>query len=144
MKPKLPPSPYFIPIAVIGVAAAILLITMISNSSRSDATSVPASYQEQNLKSLRLVQPNDLVLCVSDKPGTTQPEIKFAFLVEQNKGEYMTGYHPSQYTLSRADGGESFSLLSEWKCEIRILRPSETRAATDMLASIILYGLNPR
>lgn len=140
-----PKDNFFVKILLVfGAVASAFAIIALAAYYGKNATSVPASYQEQNLKSLRLVQPNDLVLCVSDKPGTTQPEIKFAFLVEQNKGEYMTGYHPSQYTLNRADGGESFSLLSEWKCDIRILRPSETRAATDMLASIILYGLNPR
>jgi hypothetical protein len=102
------------------------------------------SYQERNLEVLKSVKTNDLVLCVVEKGSAMHTEIKFAFLVEQNKEKYMTGYYPSRYTLSHADGGESFSHLSAWRCEMRILRPSETRAASDMLARIILYGLNPR
>ena len=140
-----PKDNFFVKILLVfGTIASAFAVIALAAYYGKNATSAPVSYQAQNLESLKIVRPNDLILCVVDKPATLQPEIKFAFLVEQNKGKYMTGYYPSQYTLSRADGGESFSLLSEWKCEMRILRPSETRAATDMLASIILYGLNQR
>ncbi|MFZ1719792.1 MAG: hypothetical protein WAU28_00395 [Candidatus Moraniibacteriota bacterium] len=127
-------------LATIFIVFVIVVFTVYIIIVRWDSANAPPahSYQEKNLEVLKAAQPNDLVICVGEKPGGSH--IKFAFLVEQNMGTYMTGHYPSQRTLSRADGGESFVLLSTWECEMQILRPSETRVASDMLASIILYG----
>jgi hypothetical protein len=61
-------------------------------------------------------------------------------LVENSNADRVVAYSLNQ----RFVGGlKIYDYLSFDTCEIRILRPSETRVASDMLASIILYGFDP-
>lgn len=97
------------------------------------------SYQVQNLEALKRAQPDDVLTCIGGGDGI-HPVFRHAVLIENNYQEYVRGqdlnYHAvgpmRKYYPTVFDG-----------CEVRILRPSKTRVATDTLASIILYGLNP-
>jgi hypothetical protein len=134
--------PYLIPLAVIGVAiAAMIIIAAINWASQPNATSAPVSYQAQNLETLKTVQPNDLVLCVVDMPGTLRPEIKFAFLVEQNASQSLHGYQINVLSLVRTiGGGYPYSRFDN--CKIEVQRDTPTGNMPAHLGRIILYGLN--
>jgi len=110
---------------------------------KSDEAPTP-SYQENNLAMLKSAQPNDLVICVVQKEGFLAPDTKFAIIVDRNANDQIYGSWIDQRAIEPIQNGRSHSILADKKCAIRILRPSETRSATDMIATIILYGLNPR
>ncbi len=102
-----------------------------------NAVSTP-SYREQNMKVLRMAQRDDILICIVGS-GTAQT-VQRALLVENSNEDRVVAYSLNQ----RSVGGiRIYDYLMFDTCEIRILRPSETRGASDMLASIILYGFDP-
>lgn len=120
--------------------ASIAIITYFSVQwDRADVTPAP-SYQEQNLKVLKAVKPNDLVICSIVNPRSIQPDTQFAFLVDRNDGNSITGYHVAQRSLFRAEGGKHIPTIAAWGCEMHIiLEPFKERK----IGSIILDGPNP-
>jgi hypothetical protein len=134
-----PLLPFILVLAVLGVTAVAMLIVMANAPSRSHATPTAPSYTAQNMEALKVAQPNDLLLCVIEN-GTNDPTVQRAVIVESSTVERVVGYSLDQYSIRRT--------ILEYpyfdSCDLRLLRPSETRAATDMLASVILYGLNPK
>ena len=95
----------------------------------------PEDYQGKNLETLRMAEHNDLVICVDAKSET-----KFAFVVDENNETNITGDNVSKRSFSRGDW--DISTISAWECAMKIYRPSKTRVAADLLASILL-GLSP-
>lgn len=100
-----------------------------------ERTEPASSYQEKNLKVLKMAQRDDILICIVGS-GTAQT-VQRALLVENSNADRVVAYSLNQ----RFVGGiRIYDYLMFDTCEIRILRPSETRGASDMLASIILYG----
>ncbi len=97
------------------------------------------SYQGKNLAVLKMTKRDDVLICVVEN-GTSRPTIQRALLVENSNADRIVAYSLNQRFVG---GVRIYDYLMFDACEIRILRPSETRGASDMLADIILYGLNP-
>lgn len=134
----------FIMVLVIACIVAAMAIAVLAISKgiemwqQSGVVPTP-SYYVRNLEALKRAQPDDILTCIGGGDGI-HPVFRHAVLIENNYQEYVRGqdlnYHAvgpmRKYYPTVFDG-----------CEVRILRPSKTRVATDTLASIILYGLNP-
>jgi hypothetical protein len=130
---------FFLSIVGLGLIAFIILmiIGMTGQRTTADATPTP-SYQTKNQEVLKRAQRDDILICIVGS-GTAQT-VRRALLVENSNADRVVAYSLNQ----RFVGGlKIYDYLSFDTCEIRILRPSETRVASDMLSSIILYGFDP-
>lgn len=107
---------------------------------RHTSSKAPApSYYVQNLEALKRAQPDDVLTCIGGGDGI-HPVFRHAVLIENNYQEYVRGQDLNYRSIGPM---QTYYPTVFDGCEVRILRPSKTRVATDTLASIILYGLNP-